>query len=217
MDRGGRAGRRAQVFSEFAGTGPWATLLMFWLFALVMFGLFGLPVHRLGTPGSLLAPRRPHRRQWVALPTHARPANPLEARPLFAVLAGTLAVAVVGGGLADAAFLARYTAVIFPLFILLAALGLTVFADRRVVSGMLGVACLAGVLTGFGNNQQQRTQAVQVAAVLNVQAQPGDEIVYCPDQLGPAVDRLLTVPDVTQLTFPRAIGPARVDWVDYAR
>jgi mannosyltransferase len=40
-------------------------------------------------------------------------------------------------------------------------------------------------------------------------------VVYCPDQLGPAVDRLLRVPGVTQLTFPRAIGPGRVDWVDY--
>jgi len=48
-----------------------------------------------------------------------------------------------------------------------------------------------------------------------VQAQPGDEVVYCPDQLGPAVNRLLTVPGVTQLTFPRAVGPDRVDWVNY--
>ena len=60
-----------------------------------------------------------------------------------------------------------------------------------------------------------RTQAVQVAADLNAQAQPGDVVVYCPDQLGPAVDRLLTVPGVLQLTYPRMIGPARVDWVDY--
>jgi hypothetical protein len=55
-----------------------------------------------------------------------------------------------------------------------------------------------------------------VAAVLNAQAQPGDMVVYCPDQLGPAVDRLLTVPDVTELTFPRMMGPQRIDWIDYA-
>ncbi len=41
--------------------------------------------------------------------------------------------------------------------------------------------------------------------------------MYCPDQLGPAVDRLLHVPGVTEITFPRAIGPQRVDWVDYTR
>ena len=61
-----------------------------------------------------------------------------------------------------------------------------------------------------------RTQAVQVAAVLNAQAQPGDMVVYCPDQLGPAVDRLLTVPDVTELTYPRMMGPQRIDWINYA-
>jgi len=206
-----------QVFSQFAGSGPWGVLLTFWLFALVAFGLFGVPVRRVGTPGSLLAPRSGGgdggARYQVVLDLRTRAA----ARPLAVVLAGTLAIAVVGGAVANAAFQARYTAVVFPMFILLAALGLTVFADRRVVSGLLGVACLAGVLTGFGNNQQQRTQAVQVAAVLNVQAQSGDEIVYCPDQLGPAVDRLLRVPAVTELTFPRAIGPQRVDWVDYRK
>ena len=53
--------------------------------------------------------------------------------------------------------------------------------------------------------------------MLNVQAQPGDLVVYCPDQLGPAVDRLLRVQGVTEITFPRAIGPQRVDWVDYKK
>jgi mannosyltransferase len=206
------------IFSAFAGTGPWALLLMFWLFALVMLGVFGRPVRLVGPRGKLTgapaagdADQEVPARHQVTLDLRTRPA----ARPLVAVVVGTLAIAVIGGALANAAFVPRYTAVVFPLFLLVAALGFTVFADRRMVAGLLGVASLAGVLTGFGNNQQQRTQAVQVAAVLNTQAQPGDEVVYCPDQLGPAVDRLLTVPDLTQLTFPRAIGPARVDWVDY--
>ncbi|HWG73260.1 MAG TPA: glycosyltransferase family 39 protein [Acidimicrobiales bacterium] len=198
------------IFSQFAGTGPWGQLLMFWLFALVIFGLFGMPVHRVGSPGSLSAAGAPARYR-IVLDLRTR----VEARPVAVVLAGTLAAAVVGGAIANAAFVARYTAVVFPLFVLLAALGLTVFADRRIVSGLLGMACVAGVLTGLSNNGEQRTQAAQVAAVLNVQAQSGDEVVYCPDQLAPAVDRLLTVPDVTQLTFPRAVGPVLVDWVDY--
>ena len=92
---------------------------------------------------------------------------------------------------------------------------MTTFSSRRVVSGMLAVACVGGLLSAQGQNSQPRTQAVQVAAVLNAEAQPGDVVVYCPDQLGPAVDRLLKVPGVTQLTYPRMIGPARVDWVDY--
>ena len=191
---------------------------MFWLFVLVLLGIFGRPARLVGPPGSLSgAPaagdvdgQLPARAQ-LTLDLRTR----REARPLVVVVSGTLGIAVLGGAVANAAFVARYMSVIFPLFILLAALGITVFADRRVAAGMLGVACLAGVLTGFGNNQQQRTQAVQVAAVLNLQAQSGDEVVYCPDQLGPAVNRLLTVPKVTQLTFPRAIGPDRVDWVNY--
>jgi len=65
-----------------------------------------------------------------------------------------MGIAVAGGALANAAFVARYTSVVFPLFVLLAALGLTVFADRRMAAGMLGVACVAGLLTGYGNNQQ---------------------------------------------------------------
>ena len=206
------------IFQDFSGYGPWAMLLMFWLFALVVLGIFGRPSRLVGPPGRLSgapaagdADREIPARYQITLDLRTR----AEARPVVVVLLGTLGIAVAGGALANAAFVARYTSVIFPLFVLLAALGLTVFADRRMVAGMLGVACLAGVLTGYGNNQQQRTQAVQVAAVLNVQAQPGDEVVYCPDQLGPAVNRLLTVPGVTQLTFPRAIGPDRVDWVNY--
>ena len=81
----------------------------------------------------------------------------------------------------------------------------------------LAVLVLTGLFAGKDANTQPWTQAAQVTAVLNVQAQPRDLIVYCPDQLGPAVDRLLGVKGVTQITFPRAIGPQRVDWVDYKK
>jgi mannosyltransferase len=44
---------------------------------------------------------------------------------------------------------------------------------------------------------------------------PGDVVVYCPDQLGPATSRLL--PDsLQQEVYPTGGSPARVDWVDYA-
>jgi hypothetical protein len=137
--------------------------------------------------------------------------------PLVMVAAGTLALAVLLGVVANSAFVARYTAVVLPLFLLVVAAGVAVLPGQRVRLGCLGVLVLAGLLTGVGQNGQQRTQAAQTAAVLNVQAQPGDVVVYCPDQLGPAVDRLLRVRSVTEITFPRAIGPQRVDWVDYTR
>ncbi len=47
-------------------------------------------------------------------------------------------------------------------------------------------------------------------------AKPGDVVAYCPDQLGPAVDRLLPGGRYTQTTFPRGTGPRFVNWVDYA-
>lgn len=140
-----------------------------------------------------------------------------KAMPLLAVFLGTLLLALAGGIIDDAAFVARYTAAVLPLFLLIVALGLDVLTRRRLVHGTLALLCVAGLVTAFGNNSQPRTQAVQIAQVLNAEAQPGDLVVYCPDQLGPAVSRLVRVPGLEQLTFPRAIGPQRVDWIDYRK
>jgi mannosyltransferase len=178
------------VFSDFAGRGPWADLL-----AVAYGGLVALAVLGHRTP-VLRPPERP-------------------ALPVFGGLAGTLGLAVAAGAIADAAFVARYAAVVLPLFLLLAGLGIGLLSRPGPVAAALGVVCLAGLLTGVGNNGEARTQATQIARVLDAGAQPGDLVVFCPDQLGPAVNRLITVPALTQLTFPRAIGPQRVDWVDY--
>jgi mannosyltransferase len=188
------------VFGDFGGSGPWGLLLAYGLFALAALGVFGRPASpdTAGGRTAVLLTTRPNRR--VA--------------GLIGVVAGTLVVAVAAGSIAQAAFVARYAAVVLPLFLLVVAAGVGLF-PRRVAATVLVVLSVAGVLTGFGQNSKPLTQAVQVASVLNVQAQPGDLVVYCPDQLGPAVDRLLAVPGISELTFPRAIGPQRVDWVDY--
>lgn len=239
------------IFSDYAGTGPWAVLLAFMYFGLIVLGVFGrraAPDERAGRPATQTPPgldlepaRRSIRARAVAWTDRAvgfagfgpggagasarrrQPGRGItlvlqpngRALPVAGVLAGTLVLALVAGAVAQAAFVARYAALVLPLFLLLTALGVGVLGRRRLVGGVLSVLCAAGLLTGLGNNSQARTQAVQVAAVLNVEARPGDLVVYCPDQLGPAVDRLLRVPAVTELTFPRAIGPERVDWVDY--
>jgi hypothetical protein len=271
------------VFGDFAGSGPWADLLAFLYFGLIILGIFG---HRAGAPsddgigdangegaGDEVAPvpgmeesRRavagPERRveeELIAAGLEPAPGRRgLRARgrlaydrfvgfvgfgpggagagarrrqpgrgvtlvlqpngramPVAGVLVGTLVLAVGAGAIAQAAFVARYAAAVLPLFLLLIALGVDVLGRPRLVRSSLAVLCVAGLLTGLGNNAQPRTQAVQVAGVLNVEARPGDMVVYCPDQLGPAVDRLLRVPAVTELTFPRAIGAQRVDWVNY--
>jgi mannosyltransferase len=204
------------VFGDFSGTGPWGALLMFATFALFLLGTFG----RTAAPGTFVTIEDP---DGFSRPVPAGPAVVLELKPrpgtgpLVGIATATLILAVVLGALANAAFVARYTAVVLPLFLLVVSVGVAVIPGRRFRLGCVAVLCLAGLLTGLGENGQPRTQAGKVAAVLNSEAQPGDLVVYCPDQLGPGVDRLLRVAGVDQITFPRAIGPQRVDWVDYKK
>jgi len=138
------------------------------------------------------------------------------AMPLLAVFLGTLLLALAGGIIDDAAFVARYTAAVLPLFLLIVALGLDLLTRRRLVNGALALVCVAGLVTAVGNNSQPRTQAVQIAQVLNAEAQPGDLVVYCPDQLGPAVSRVLQG-RFDEITFPRDARPEIVDWVNYLK
>ncbi len=210
------------VFGDFAGPSGWGELLMFATFALFLFGVFGRtvmanealtrpgPVDTVGSSGEDgSGPGGP------ALLLQLRPRPGMG--PLAGVTVGTLLLAVVLSGLANAAFVARYAAVVLPLFLLVVAMGVAVLPGRRFQAGALAVLTVAGLFTGRMANAGPRTEAAQVDAVLNVQAQPGDLVVYCPDQLGPAVDRLLRVKGVTEITFPRAIGPQRIDWVDYKK
>ncbi|HVM64063.1 MAG TPA: glycosyltransferase family 39 protein [Acidimicrobiales bacterium] len=195
----GRSSFAAMVnaVSQFAGgsssTGRALGLLFF---ALAGFGLFGLALDT-------------HR---VEIDLRTRPRG----RALAIVVGGTLAVAVALGLISGGAFQARYAAVVFAPFLLLVVLGTTVFLDRRVLAGVVAVACVCGLATASGNVTSQRTQAGVLAGALRQQYRPGDLIAYCPDQLGPAVSRLLPA-SFTQVTFPRRTGPAFVDWVDYAK
>ncbi|MBV8463166.1 MAG: hypothetical protein JO368_07720, partial [Acidimicrobiales bacterium] len=165
-------------------------------FALAGLALFGLAVNR----------------RHVDLDLRTRPLG----RPLTIVVAGTLAAAIVGGFVTRSAFDARYASVVFVPLILLVALGFTVFLDRRVRAGVLGVAALLGLVAAAPNVSTNRTQAGQVVAAIRAAGgKPGDVVGYCPDQLGPAVARLLP-PGFHQTTFPRGSGPVFVNWVDYA-
>src|SRR5690606_19153381 len=61
----------------------------------------------------------------------------------------------------------------------------------------------------------ERTQLDDVASVIEREGTPGDVVVYCPDQLGPAGDHALDG-DFDQVTYPDLGDPRFVDWVDYA-
>jgi uncharacterized membrane protein len=134
-----------------------------------------------------------------------------------AVLAfGTLLVGTTVSFVAGSAFDARYTAVMFPFFALVVAVGVTLFVDRRVRAGVLAVVALIGIIGGVRNATTNRTQAAQATTIIAAEAHPGDVVAYCPDQIGPSASRRLgAVPGLIQLTFPDGASPARVNWVDY--
>jgi mannosyltransferase len=137
-------------------------------------------------------------------------------RSLAIVVVGTLVAAFLGGLISASAFSPRYAAVIFLPFILVVALGTTTLLSTAVRLAVIGVAVLAGMVVSVQNVYTQRTQATQVAAVLNHHARPGDVIAFCPDQIGPAVYRLTTDRGhYEMLTFPRGTSPEFVDWVNY--
>lgn len=138
-----------------------------------------------------------------------------EARPEALVLGLTIALAVAAGYATGSGFATRYVAAVLPLVLLLAALGATRFADRRVLAAVVGVMVVLGMVGGVRNAVTQRTQGGEIGRHLARAVAPGDLVVFCPDQLGPAVARHLPGA-VEATTFPAGGSPDRVDWVDYA-
>jgi hypothetical protein len=136
------------------------------------------------------------------------------AAALAVVVFGTLLVAYVAGVIGHSTFADRYTSVVFPLFVLIAALGLCALGNTIVRTGVLALVVACGLFNSLGNVGLVRTQAGHVARQISKNAQANDVVAYCPDQLGPAVSRML--PDGFQeVPYPAAGDPRFVDWVDY--
>jgi mannosyltransferase len=172
------------------------------LLAIIYFAMLALALFGVGKSDRI-----------VELDLRTRP----RARGTTFVVVGTLFAAIAGGILTSSAFSVRYAAVVFLPLILLVALGTTTLLSPKVRVVIVAVAAAAGLVSCAQNVTTQRTQANQVAAVLDAQAKAGDVIGFCPDQLGPSVYRQIDDPSQYHLiTFPRQTGPAYVDWVDYA-
>lgn len=114
------------------------------------------------------------------------------------------------------AFQSRYSSIMFPFFVLVVAHGVGCFADRRVRACVLAVIVVFGFVGAVRNATTNRTSAAKVAKILRAEAKPGDVVLYCPDQVGPATHRLLPK-GLDEMTYPLLRKPALIDWVDYKK
>jgi mannosyltransferase len=133
---------------------------------------------------------------------------------LVALSLGTLVVAGIASLLTSSAVSGRYTSVALPAFLALVAVGLTSLPSRRTGAVLLAVCVLVGLGLAGSSARHWRTQADQVADLLQAAA-PGDTVVFCPDQLGPAVSRLAP-PGLDLVVYPDLRPADRVDWTDYS-
>jgi 4-amino-4-deoxy-L-arabinose transferase-like glycosyltransferase len=129
---------------------------------------------------------------------------------------GTLLVGTTASFAAGSAFDARYASVMYPFYVLLVAVGISLFLAPRVRAAVLAVVVAIGIVGGIRDVTTNRTQAAQSTSIIAAEARPGDVVAYCPDQIGPSASRLLRdIPGLVQLTFPDGAAPDRVNWVDY--
>lgn len=145
-----------------------------------------------------------------------RVALSIEASPLLDAVVMLLTTLALGGGVAlitAGAFEARYAAVIIAFVLVLIARGIVMLPQpARTLS--LAVVVVFGLAVGADEMRRDRTQAADVAAVIDDGWQPGDVVAFCPDQLGPATLRELGS-DASVFAYPRGDGRF-VDWRDYA-
>lgn len=138
------------------------------------------------------------------------------ARELAILCFGSITLGMLVSAVMHAGFQPRYTAPMFVLLPLLAGLGVFALPQRVRSPMVVAVAVLGLVASSTVLTNQRKTQAGRIASAVRAGAVAGDVVVYCPDQLAPAVSRLLP-PDLVQLPFPTGRDPSRVDWVDYAK
>lgn len=137
------------------------------------------------------------------------------ARALGAISIGTLAVGWVASREAGTAFQARYSSVVFPVLVILVALGIVALPTRWLQAGALALVSVLALWTTHWGAHVQRTQAGKVAVVLHQQVPHGSLVVVCPDQLGPSLLRYAGAPSYDFRGYPRFTSPSIVDWRDY--
>lgn len=203
----GRMGASTPVTAllSFGGTGTDASSLL---------GLFLVVLALIGAFGRRLDPRVDEKLVLLDLRGSA------PGRNVGLLVLSTLLLATLVGIATRGAFQPRYAAVVLVPFLLLVALGASNIGAVKLRRGIVAVVAGLGLLVGTAGSGQARTQAGEIAAVLATRARPNDLVVYCPDQLGPAVERRLDAlgkgDALRQVTYPDMARPSLINWVDYA-
>lgn len=137
--------------------------------------------------------------------------------PELLVLSATLAVGWAAGFASGGAYASRYAAVVVPLVLVGAAIGLTRLRRGWLLWGLATVVVALGLVGIVQNVRTARTQAEELATSIASTAGPDDVVVVCPDQLGPSLDRALRQRDaeLRVVPYPAAGNPGLVDWRDY--
>ena len=187
------------MLEDFAGGDHLEDFVNYWLFSVLFFvAVFGV---------------------WVA---KWRYELDLRTRPGARIVAGVFVATILVGALAsfaaDTTFQPRYASIGFPLFVLVIAYGVGRIQDLPLRAVVLVVVVAFGLVGGVRNVRENRTQGGDVGHAIAAEYRPGDVVVYCPDQLGPATSRLLEhAPGLAQMVFPTGDRPELVDWVDYTQ
>jgi mannosyltransferase len=146
------------------------------------------------------------------------PWRPLDVRVLAVVSVGTLVVGSGASYVTHGAYAPRYASVIAPLFLVVAAVGITRLRPTWVQAGVMATAGVL-VIAALGKNVvDQRTRADDIATTILTRATPRDLVVVCPDQLGPSLSRILDQrhSHLTVVPYPNGGDAHLVDWRDYA-
>jgi 4-amino-4-deoxy-L-arabinose transferase-like glycosyltransferase len=179
--------------TSWAGEGPIGSddLLSFAYYVLLLLALLGTAT----ATGVMIGGRPRKAASWVL------------GVGLGALLLGCTVSLVLGS-----AYAARYSSIALIPFLLVAAAGFRALPPKWWLPGVGGVLAL-GLVVSAALPAKVRSQADQVASALRT-AKPTDLVVFCPDQLGPAVHRLAPHAG-QQVVYPTMGSPAMVDGVDY--
>lgn len=115
--------------------------------------------------------------------------------------------------LTDTAFQGRYGVFFFPFAIFASAVGLSRLPPKATLS-LLTVFLLLCSVSVARELSRDRTQLGEIADVVISEGKKGDTVVFCPDQLAPAGNRILDK-KYEFFAYPSLEGGERIDWYDY--